>query len=409
MQHILFVTPYVPSPVRIRPFGFIRELARQGHRVTLVCLVQPAWEECYLTEVAPFCERIYPIYLHGLDPYISTLKSLPTKIPLSVAYCQSNQFTQFVRDLVDKNSFDLIHTEFVRATPATIDIGGIPKLYDAVDSLTLAYRRSILAAHVPAVQRLRALAEWIKMRHYEPWVIGHYDKTIISSSADGTELNKVEIPCEVIPNGVDFDYFSFQNGDRSKKTIVFLGKMSYYVNVASVLWFYREVFPHIRKRHPDVRLLIVGRNPIPAITRLSKDAAVSVTGTVPDVRPYLREATLAICPMVSGSGIQNKLLEAMSLGTPCVATSIACMALQTQPNHDILVANSAQNFASATCAVIEQSELRRNLAENGRLYVERFHNWQSIGKSLDQIYAQLANYGYPDFSEECDQGRDTTT
>ena len=388
---ILFVTPYVPSIVRIRPFAFIRELASLGHRITMVCLVQPAWENTYLSELTPFCEAIYPVYITGVSPYVSTLASIPMRMPLSVAFCHSKAFNHLVQNLVSKNKYDVIHTEFVRAAPATMNIQGVPKVFDAVDSLTLAYQRSLHAVHVPPSQRLVSLVEWVKMRKYEPWILQHYDKTIISSPVDLTKLSSLDHSSEIIPNGVDFDYFSNQMRCPVDETIVFLGKMSYYVNVASVLWFYREVFPRIQQQHPNTHFLIVGRNPVPAINKLTIDPAVSVTGTVPDVRPYLAKASVAICPMVSGSGIQNKLMEAMAMGIPCVSTSIACSALNTIPGQDVLVADTAQDFASAVCSILEQPDLNKALSENGRQYVEHFHDWKVIGNSLNQIYRELVH------------------
>jgi glycosyltransferase involved in cell wall biosynthesis len=386
---ILFVTPYVPSKFRTRPYSFIRELTRLGHRVTLVCLLQPAWEESYLNEVAPFCEAIYPVHLQHIQPYLNAFSSFFTRLPLSVAYCLSPELNRTVRELLSQNSFDLIHTEFVRAAPATLDLKGIPKLFDAVDSLTLTYRRSISAARITPKQRFVSLIEWFKMRRYEPWVIRHYDRTIISSPIDQLALQSKDKTVDVIVNGVDLDYFKFYDGSRQASTIVFLGKMSYYVNVASVLWFYKKVFPKIRRRRPDVIFKIVGRDPIPVITRLGKDPSVEVTGTVPDVRIYLSQASLSISPMVSGGGMQFKMLEAMAMGTPCVATRLACSPLQTSPGRDVIVADSPDEFATAVCELLDDPIKRSELAVNGRQYVEKFHNWTDRARQLNQLYEDM--------------------
>jgi sugar transferase (PEP-CTERM/EpsH1 system associated) len=386
---ILFVTPYVPSTVRIRPLAFIRELARQGHQVTLACLVQPEWESAFLPEVSPYCQAVYPVYLKRFEPYLHTLASLPTSVPLSVAYCRSNEFNELIRRLIDQGNFDFVHTEFVRAAPATITIKGFPKLFDAVDSLSLAYRRSISAAQVPPKQRLVALVEWLKLHSYEPRILQSFDQVIVSSPADRQSLEKNGARVEVIPNGVDIEYFSFYAGPRDEATIVFLGKMSYYVNVASVMWFYRQVLPLIRRHHPEVKFKIVGRSPAPAISALASDPGIEVTGTVPDVRPYLAQARLSICPMVSGAGIQNKMLEAMAVGAPCVATSLACQALQTVPDQEVVVANSAEEFAAAVCELLDHPARRQQLAEQARRYIERCHVWSCIGESLHQTYRSL--------------------
>ncbi len=388
-MRILFVTPYVPSSVRVRPFALIRELARLGQEVYLVCLVQPEWEASYLEEVKPFCHAVYPVFLGRFEPYWLAFKSLPTRTPFSVAYCKTDKLKTLIQKLILQTKFDLVHTEFVRAAPATVDITNIPKVYDAVDSMTLAYRRSIATSMIPIEQRLLYFLEWLKMRSYEPWVLDRFDEVLASSFPDQEALETPLKSVKILSNGVDLDYFSYHEGPRDLNTIVFLGKMSYYVNVASVLWFYQKVFPIIRQKYPDVKFKIVGRNPVMKITNLAIDPAVEVTGTVKDVRPYLAQATLAICPMVSGAGIQNKMLEAMASGAPCVVTSLATQALKVKSGQQTLIADSPEDFAAAVLDLLGNSETRLQIAQNARRYVEENHDWGKIGVELNQIYEKL--------------------
>jgi sugar transferase (PEP-CTERM/EpsH1 system associated) len=387
---ILFVTPYVPSPVRVRPYALIRELAKRGHRVTLVCLVQPAQEDRYLPEVEPFCHEVHPAYLDRLEPYLSCLLSAPTSMPLSVAYCRSSRARRLVDQLAADGDFDLVHTEFVRAVPLTDGVTGHPSLFDAVDCLTLAYHRSLHAPYVSPLRRLVALVEWLKMRRYEPRVLHRFERILASSPADRRALEQIGgRGVTVLPNGVDTAYFSFDDGPYGEQTLVFLGKMSYYVNVASVLWFYQQVLPLIRRQRPGIRFRIVGRDPIDKIKVLTNDDGIEVTGSVPDVRPYLTNAAVSVCPMVTGAGIQNKMLEAMALGTPTVATSLACQALAVEPGRQVLVADSADEFASCVLALLDSKALRQQVAGEARRYVEEHHRWEDIGLELETIYHDL--------------------
>jgi glycosyltransferase involved in cell wall biosynthesis len=325
-----------------------------------------------------------------VERYLNCLASLPTGTPLSVAYCRSRQARQLVEELVERGCYDVIHTEFVHATPFIAGLDGRPKVYDAVDSLTLTYRRSLSAAHVPPHRRLVALFEWLKMRRFESRVLRHFDRVVVSSPADREALERAGgNGVTVVPNGVSVRYFAFREEPRDEETIVFLGKMSYYVNVASVLWFYREVFPLIRRQRPRVRLKIVGRDPTPRITALAADDAVEVTGTVPDVRSHLARATVSICPMITGAGIQNKVLEAMAVGTPTVATTIACQALTVESGHDVLIADSAEAFAAGVLELLDDEGLRRQLTSNARRYVEQHHTWEIVGRQLEEIYNDL--------------------
>ena len=387
---ILFVTPYVPSPVRVRPYAFIRELAARGHEITLVCLLQPPSEEHYLDDVRRYCRGVHLVRLGRAKPLLNALASVPTGVPASVAFCRSPEAREVVAQLVEANGYDLIHTEFVRAAPITAGMSGLPRVFDAVDSLALAYRRSISAAGVPPAQRLVALHEWLKMRGYEPRVLAQFDRVLVSSPADGDALDRNgRNTVAVVPNGVDAGHFAFADGPRDGDTIVFLGKMNYYVNVAAMEWFCHHVLPLIRRQRPNARLRIVGRDPSPRVVALGADPAVEVTGTVPDVRPYLAGAGVNVCPMVTGSGIQNKLLEAMAVGTPTVSTSIACQALSVEHGREVLIADSPQGFADCVLRLLEDEHLRRELAANARRYVEQQHDWQAIGSRLEEIYYGL--------------------
>lgn len=389
-MRILFVTPYVPSSVRVRPYALIRELKRLEHRITLVCLVQPAWEEHYLDEVRPFCQAVHPVAMDRNKALIQALAAVLTRTPFSVAYCHSTTLDLVVRQLVESGSFDLVHTEFIRAVQATMDLKGLPKVYDAVDSLGLAYRRSLTAPYISLSQRTVSLFEALKMPVYEAGALRYYDRTVVSSPVDQQFMKRKGIPAAtVLPNGVDLDYFTFSKDDRKVDQIVFLGKMSYYVNVASMRWFYKEVLSLVRKKKPEVQLKIVGRNPPTGILRFMKDNQVEVTGNVPDVRPYLAQAAVAICPMVTGSGIQNKLLEAMAAGTPCVVSPIAAQALQARDGEEMLIGENAQKFADCVLKLLRDRSLGEKLSYQARQYVERSHNWQAVGGGLDTIYQGL--------------------
>jgi sugar transferase (PEP-CTERM/EpsH1 system associated) len=391
-MRILFVAPYVPSRMRIRPLGLIRELARRGHQVTLVCLVQPAAEIEYLEDIAPYCEEVHPVQLNRRKAVANSLASLPTRMPLSVAYCKSDNLREITTRLMHSRSYDILHTEFIRAAQATAELGGIPKVFDAVDSLGLAYRRSVKAAYVPLTHRLVSIFESIKMPGYEKSLLQKFDHTLVSSPADKAHLSPGDQShMSVLPNGVDLDYFSFFDGKRESDTIVFLGKMSYYINVASVLWFYREIFPLIRKEAPAARLLIVGRDPDARILDLRRDPCVEVTGTVPDVRAYLKKAMVAICPMVSGSGIQNKLLEAMAVGTPSVVTNLAAQALEKEAENAIVNANNPEEFAQCVLKLLKVPSFWEKISLNGRRFVETNHDWTIIGAQLEGIHYQVTH------------------
>lgn len=384
---ILFVVPY--APVRLRTYELIRYLSL-NHEISVACIMQSAWLLQHMDKIKPFCKEVYTINLNRYSCFLRSLVAMPSSKPMSVAYFTSSRMTSLIERLVQGSEFDLIHTEFIRAASYTAGINGIPKLFDSVDSLALAYERGWRNRHGSVPSRILALEEWIKMRRYEPEMIRSFDRVIVTSPVDQKFLASASGPAvDVIPNGVDYDYFYWDGQERDENSLVFVGGMNYYVNVDSILHFYRVTFPLIQKQQPDVRFSIVGAEPKQSIRNLAKNPAVEVTGFVPDIRPYLARSAVFLCPLLCGSGIQNKLLQAMAMGTPVVTTSIAIQALQVKDGEHVLVADEPQQFAEAVACLMTDKNLRKRLSINARNYIQEHHDWRSIGQKLEAVYETL--------------------
>ena len=196
-----------------------------------------------------------------------------------------------------------------------------------------------------------------------------------------------------MPNGVDLQYFSPTQQDQLRYNLVFSGKMSYHANVAAALYLYQQIMPLVWQHKPEVTLTIAGSKPPAIIQRLARDPRVEVTGYVDDMRSYVARAEVMVSPMVYSVGIQNKVLEAMALGTPVVVAAQAAQALGARPGRDLLTASSAQEFAAAALNVLDDAGLRAALRASGRKYVEQQHDWRVVGGRLVDIYQQaMADY-----------------
>jgi len=198
----------------------------------------------------------------------------------------------------------------------------------------------------------------------------------------------------VLPNGVDLQYFSPMQVTRRPQNVVFSGKMSYHANVATALYLHQQIMPLIWQQRPEATLTIVGSKPPKAVQALASDPRIEVTGYVDDLRPYISRAEVMVSPMVYSVGIQNKVLEAMALGTPVVVSAQAATSLGTVANRDLLVAESAQEFASATLHLMDDADLRCTFSQRGREYVEQQHDWQKVTQRLTHVYEQ-AIAAYP--------------
>ena len=177
--------------------------------------------------------------------------------------------------------------------------------------------------------------------------------------------------------------------------LVISGKMSYHANIAMVQFFIDHILPAIKSKVPDVKLFIVGKDPPKDFKQLGGKNGITVTGTVKDIRPYLRRASVAIAPLRYGAGIQNKVLEAMACGAPVITTSQAASALFAENGKDFVVEDSPLQFAETTVQLLNNSELSRKIGRSGRRYVETYHDWSTIACRLTEIYDETirANYG----------------
>jgi len=216
---------------------------------------------------------------------------------------------------------------------------------------------------------------------------------LVTSPTDKSALERLARPkseIAVLPNGVDLEYFTPGTDARQPETVVFSGKMSYHANITAALYLANQVMPLVWAQRPGVRLIIAGSQPSPAIRKLTETHRphVEVTGYLSDLRTPLRQATVAVAPLLYGAGIQNKVLEAMACATPVVASARAVSALQAQPGQDCLVANSPQTFAEAILALLHDPALREQVGVAGRRYVERHHDWNTIAAQLESIYAR---------------------
>jgi glycosyltransferase involved in cell wall biosynthesis len=193
-------------------------------------------------------------------------------------------------------------------------------------------------------------------------------------------------PISILPNGVDLDYFRPVDEPKEPSTIVISGKMSYHANITAVLDFVHAAWPLVRQHHPGVRLRIVGSGPPESIRALARDPDVEVTGYLDDVRPAIRRATVAVCPVTVKVGIQNKILEAMALGVPVVSTQAGAVGLQAVPGQDLLVGQDAAQVASLIRELLVDPRRRAEVAAAGRRYVEAHHRWDVVSSRLERAY-----------------------
>jgi sugar transferase (PEP-CTERM/EpsH1 system associated) len=385
---ILFVLPYLPSLIRVRPYQFVRELAREHEVSILATDSSRALEQA--EDLQRWCRQVEVVPLSVATSVRSCLEALVRGDPLQAAVCQSPELDRRLMSMLREQFYDVVHVEHLRAARLLRLLPpGMPRLFDSVDSISLLLERTLRSSHSMR-QRVVAAVELRRTRGFEARVLNWGDRSIVTSPDDATALRDLnrQARVDVVPNGVDLDYFSPLDRKPEPATLVFSGKMSYHANVTAVLHFVETTFPLIRATRPDIQLRIVGSNPSHAIQALARDPVISVTGQVPDIRSYVRNATVAICPVTVKVGIQNKVLEAMALGVPVVSSPLGAEGLQAVPGRDFLIGASPAEFAAAVCRVVAEPALAESLWRSARAFVERHHRWDTITRHLQDLYAE---------------------
>jgi sugar transferase (PEP-CTERM/EpsH1 system associated) len=219
-----------------------------------------------------------------------------------------------------------------------------------------------------------------RLRRLERELLGFADAITLVSEAEANLYRQVcgEGPVYAVTNGVDLDYFTPPaNPPQPEQACVFVGAMDYRPNVDGVLWFTDHVWPAVRRTHPTAAFYIVGRDPVPTIRRLGSLPGVIVTGTVPDVRPYLTRAAVVVAPLRIARGVQNKVLEAMAMGRPVVASPEALNGLNAIVGEHVLAPTNAPSWIKALCRILATPDRHVGLGHSARRHVELRHNWQA--------------------------------
>jgi len=274
-------------------------------------------------------------------------------------------------------------------------LGKVPAVFDAVDCLSMVESRRRAVTKNPFVK----LFSWMESKKFalsEAKASRRFNRVAISSAVD---RQAYPIPAglrekiDVIPNSVDLEHFGFRQFEAQKNLLVFCAKLDYFPNRDAALYFARCVWPVVRARRPELRLEIVGSRPPRSVRQLDGKDNIRLIASVPDVRPFLGRAWVALCPIRIRAGIQYKMLEAMALGVPLIATPVCCPGLQVEAGKHLLVADGPEQFASAIELLLDDVTLREKLIRAGRAYVERQHDGVESIRALSNSYsAAMADF-----------------
>jgi sugar transferase (PEP-CTERM/EpsH1 system associated) len=391
---ILVLAPYPPYPARSggasRTLHLARALARR-HRVSLLCFGS-ADERAGLEPLREWCDEVHTVDYPAAARRrrrLYQLRSLVGRRSFSHHAYFSRAMAGALAGLLSRRRFDVVQADASEMGYYWPLPGGVLQVLNTQNVEHLILERT-WRGETSRLRRLFARLEARKLRRGELAVCRASDAVLAVSEVDADALRPHVGPVtvRVVPNGVDTDFFTPGAAPEHPGRLLFTGAMGYRPNTDAACHFAERILPIVRAAAPEATFAIVGKDPPEAVRRLAGDG-VEVTGTVPDVRPWMRSAEVFVVPLRVGGGTRLKILEAMASGRAVVSTSVGCEGLDVTPEEDILVGDTPEAFAAQVLRCLRDPDLRARLGARGRALVERRYRWDAIGDRLAAFYEEL--------------------
>jgi sugar transferase (PEP-CTERM/EpsH1 system associated) len=397
LPHIVWVKTELLHPVdkggRIRTFHMLVEL-RKTHRVTYVCLDDGDASPDAVERAAEYCDELIRVPLRRTPKgtwrfYVDLARNLFSSLPYAVAKYESPELRREIERVVADGDVDVVVCDFL--TPSL----NVPTGSASVRSVLFQHNVEAMIwrrhADVPQnpIRRAYMTAQWRRMRTHERKECARFDH-VIAVSPEDEQVMRADYGLSAVssvPTGVDTRYFQRDPSVvRSATELVFTGSMDWMPNQDAISYMVTEILPRIRERIPDVTLTVVGRNPPPAICALAdQQPFITVTGSVPDVRPYLARGAVFVVPMRVGGGTRLKIYEAMAMGCPVVSTTIGAEGLPLTNGDTIVLADDPLRFSEEVVALLKAPQAAAALAERAERLVRSEFGWGKVAERFGAI------------------------
>ena len=381
---IFVLLPRFPYPLekgdKLRAYNQLKYLSK-NNEIHLCALSDISVHPEYVKAVESFCKSVHYIRLSHVSIFFNLLWALFAGKPLQVGYFYSTKAKKKVDQLISEIKPDHIYCQLIRVAEYVKDID-IHKTLDYQDVFSKGVERRIHSA--PFYLKPILKLEYKRLLKYEKEVFSWFDnKTIISIPDRDYIPHPEKDKIEIVINGVDTDFFRPLSIEK-EYDLVFIGNMGYPPNVNASEYLVKEILPILLKTKPNIQLVLAGATPHPSVLAL-KGKNVHVTGWVEDIRECYAKARIFIAPMQIGTGLQNKLLEAMAMKIPSVTSPLANFALEAINGKEILIGDSPHEYANLIMQLLDDEVLANNIAENGYLFVHRNYDWDAATEKLEKL------------------------
>ena len=391
---ILVLAPDIPATSRMpgspRLFSLCRELSRLHELILVTCCSSHERYQSFLNDVtaskvftrvellpAPPSARWWGQQWHR----VHLAAHFETRYRHAVYF---NSVRDRIGELCRQERIDLIYVDILPMTQYIDQGKGVPAIVDLHDSLTL-LSRTMLKTERGWRNRLSAYLGLISIQNLERSLGKTFDLIMTNSVVDEKVIKELSATLNTltVTNGVDMEYFSPDTSIAEENKIVFTGVMGYPPNEDAAMYFVKDIFPLVKAKRPQVQFWIVGSEPSERVKALTGIPGIHVTGKVDDIRPYVRSATVFVCPLRVGSGVKNKILAAMAMQKATVATSMSIDGLDLAENREVLLADEPQDFADKVIRLLTDQNAAQQLGANGLARVQAQYSWGAMGKVLE--------------------------
>ena len=362
----------------------------RNHDVTLITFKQgDPLSDSLLSEITSLNVKVISI---PLDPIKAGLRALPLTLfagfPLEIAFYNQPEYSLKVEKQLRDNNYDLAFSFFMR-TAEYMKNKDVRKILVAEDCRTLYQQRSYLETS-NVIQKLVRWWEYKKLRIYEPEIVKHFDAVSLVTNDDieAIKLSNNTANYRKLTNGTDTTRYIPPEPGAIRHGILFASKMDIWANVLMIQRIANEIFPNIKKEVPGTILNLVGANPSKYINSLASDS-IKITPDVPDMKPFLQSARLFIHPHSGGTGIQNKLLEAMACACPVVTTPTGIQGIPAIHRKNVLIGSNNKELTEHAITLLKNPEMANEIGNNARKLIEEFFSWDVIYKELDKIMEEV--------------------
>jgi polysaccharide biosynthesis protein PslH len=378
----------VPFPLekgdKLRAYHQIRLLAKK-HEVYLFCLSDAEVSDEARKELLSIVHHFEIVKLSKFLIGINLIKGLFSSKPFQVHYFYQIHIQRKITRILNSYAPDHIYCQLIRCSEYVKNYHGCRKTIDYMDALNAGHRRRIDSSK--PIMKMLLREESKRLVAYENLVFDYFEnQTIISRQDQQLIYHEQRNKIVVVQNGVDTDFFHSNNSANRKYDLVFTGNMSYAPNIDGARRLVLEILPILQKANPNISVLIAGASPVNEVLELGNSNGVTVSGWMDDIRDAYNSARVFVAPMRIGSGLQNKILEGMSMGLPCVTTSLVANAFETNQRTALVVADSNADIANEILSLLNNNERSLSLAKLGEEMVKTSFSWQSTVDLLESLF-----------------------